>query len=289
MQRRLLYVESDDHAGNVRGLLSPKTLLPDDSDEDEIIYYTPQLRKWQRYLWELRERNLERLIELAGNDPIYYLHLGDLTQGNKYVSDWVTTRIGDQFLIAIANHRPIMELPNLRLARYVEGTGSHEFGDGTSGGVVTGQLSAEYPDVDIKRCSHGEIDIAGLTVDYAHHGPTPGQQKKWLEGSAASWNLRGWMIDSRLRGNDPPKLYLRAHYHVWRWVTWHLSIDETDYTSHLCIIPSMCGLGAYGRQATRSVHMIRNGALCFEILGDEILGIHRWTKTVDTRLREVVS
>ena len=293
MQRKILYVESDDHGGNIRGLMSPETKLPDDSIDDpdipieEVEYYTPNLRAYQRFLWKLRERNLTNLTDLADGDEILYLHLGDITQGQKYASDWVTTRLGDQFLIALANHRPIMELPNLKAARYVEGTGSHVFGDGTSGGVVSGQLKVEYPDIDVQAIAHGLIDYYGFTIDIAHHGPGPGS-RKWLEANIASYYLRDIMIKELLRGKTPAKLFLRAHFHAWAKGGWNVSIDSDDYWSWIALMPSMCGLNCYGRQATKSVHLITNGALCFEIVDGEIYKTHRWTKTLDLRNSEVI-
>lgn len=288
--RQILYVESDDHGGNVRGLLSPETLLPDDDDldgDEEPKYYSPSLRKWQTYLWELRERNLEKLNKLAHGDPIYYLHVGDITQGNKYVADWVSTRIGDQFLIGYYNHKPIVKIPNLKAARYVAGTGSHVFGDATSEQVIVNRLKAENPELDIKVITHGLIDIAGLTVDYSHHGPGPGS-RKWLEGNIATYYLRDRMLGELLRGKKPAKLYLRAHFHTWAKAFWNVAIDDADYTSMICLMPSMCGLGAFGRQVTRSVDHITNGALAFEIYSGEIYRVHRWTKTIDIRNKEII-
>jgi hypothetical protein len=96
------------------------------------------------------------------------------------------------------------------------------------------------------------------------------------------------MIRELLRGKKPAKLYLRAHYHAWVKAIWNIAIDDADYTSVLCLAPSLCGLGAYGQQATKSVSRITNGALAFEIVDGEILRIHRWTKTLDIRKREVL-
>jgi len=311
-KRTILYVESDDHGGNIRGLMSPDTRLPDDNlilelanDEDlsfteaelmvisdpkefDYCYHSPKLRSFQLYLNKLRNRNLEWLVDLSAGDEILYLHLGDITQGQKYVSDWVTTRIGDQFLIALANHRPIMELPNLKAARYVEGTSSHVFGDGTSGGVVTAQLKAEYPEIDVKPIHHGLIEYNGLLIDCAHHGPGPGS-RKWLEGNIASYYIRDRMMKDLLRGRNPADLFLRAHFHTWARAFWNISIDDKDYISEICLMPSMCGLNCYGRQVTKSVEQITNGALAFEIYGDKILDVHRWTKTLDLRNYEVIA
>jgi hypothetical protein len=316
MERIIVYVESDDHGGNVRGLLNPETRLIDDhavfdffdlfgdneqgmDTEDALtevqsdplgyndFYYTPKLRAWQKYLWELRTQNLSKLVELANGDPIVYIHTGDMTQGQKYVADWVTTRIGDQFDIAYWNHKPIMELPNLRAARYVEGTGSHVFGDGTSEQVVTNRLKAEYPDIDIAASVHGLIDVYGFTIDYSHHGPGPGS-RKWLQGNIASYYLRDRMMQVLLHGEDPPDLYLRAHFHTWVKAMWNVSVGEKDHTSHLCIVPSMCGIGAYGRQVTKSIDAVTNGALAFEVINGKMLDVYRWTRTVDIKRKETL-
>jgi len=295
MGRTIVYVESDDHGGNTRGLLNPKTELQEDHitiDEDggvviEVVTYSPKLRAWQEFLWELRTQNLKKLVELADGDEIVYIHTGDITQGNKYAQDWVSTRIGDQFKIAYWNHRPIMELPNLKVARYVEGTSSHVFGDGTSEEVVTNLLKANYPDVDIAACVHGLIDIYGFVTDFSHHGPGPGS-RKWLQGNIASYYLRDRMMISLLHGEKPPNLYLRAHFHTWVKAMWNISVGSEDHTSYLCILPSMCGIGAYGRQVTKSVDAVTNGALAFEVIDGDLFRVHRWTRTVDIKMREVL-
>jgi len=305
MERFILYVESDDHGGNTRGLLNPDTVLYKDeinilaTDDDgkqvfEIVQkpYHPGLRPWQEYLWEIiRKPNLKKLVELANGDPIVYLHTGDMSQGQKYVSDWVSTRIGDQFEIAYWNQKPIMDLPNLRAVRYVEGTSSHVFGDGTTEEVVTNRLKAEYPNIDIAASVHGLVDVklggSSYIVDYSHHGPGPGS-RSWLKANVATYYLRDHMIRELMECNEPPHLYLRAHYHEWIKAMWNISARGKDFTSYLCLMPSLSGAGAYARQATKSLTHVTNGSIAFEVVGNKLIDVHRWTRTVDIRLREVI-
>jgi len=70
-----------------------------------------------------------------------------------------------------------------------------------------------FKNKDIKMCQHGLLDIDGVTIDYAHHGPFPGS-RSWLKGNIARYYLRDLMMREIMNGNSPPKLVVRAHYHT---------------------------------------------------------------------------
>lgn len=53
MKRVILLVFSDTHGNHKLGLLNPKTVLYDETEEGELIPYTPRLTASQQYLWKL--------------------------------------------------------------------------------------------------------------------------------------------------------------------------------------------------------------------------------------------
>jgi hypothetical protein len=130
---------------------------------------------------------------------------------------------------------------------------------------------------------HGVATICGIDVDYAHHGPGPGG-RSWLHGNVARYYLRDQMWKDIEQGRRPPDLYLRGHVHA--------PVDEVlkvgQFHGRLVVAPSMCGLGDYGRKATKSEWQICNGFMAFVIEGNKIVDTLELMQTVDIRTREVL-
>jgi hypothetical protein len=101
--------------------------------------------------------------------------------------------MSDHVLIAHENLRHLFNnIPTLKVMRLSEGTGSHVFGEGSSEVLLSKYLRAEYRNKDIHYTNHGEIDINGVVIDYAHHGPNSGSTK-WVEGNAlSSYTINTW-------------------------------------------------------------------------------------------------
>ncbi len=278
MNRFLIAQESDHHGGNKVGLMNPNVVLERINDKKQTENYHPALLECQRELWELREENIRRLIELAGDDAIHYIGDGDLTQGNKHEADLVTTRMAEQVLIAAANMVPIFEIPNIKSFRFAAGTGAHNFGQASSDILVTSMLKAIYKKADIGLCYHGLIHYGDFTVDYAHHGPYTGS-REWLKGNVARYYLQSLMFHSIKRGNKPPDLVIRGHYHVPVIETVRLN----GFMSNIIVSPSMCMMDDYAHQAAKSPEDVTCGMLVYEVINGKLFDIHQFTKTYDTR------
>lgn len=258
--------------------------------EDEMgdqYQMTPELTATQKYLWQLREENIAALVDKAKGERIDYLHAGDQTQGNKYATQLVSTALIAQFEIAFANAQPVLDIDNLATARFVHGTASHEFMEGSTGGLLQKMYTLAYPEKNIKHTWHSLLDFDGFTIDLAHHGPFPGS-RKWLEGNIARYYLRDKMYDDLLAGKEPPMLFIRGHYHAKVWETLRMTTNGGWHTSHLIVVPSMCGMGVYARQATRSGHRISNGMVIIEHDQGRIIDIDWKVKTLDIRTKEVL-
>ena len=150
---------------------------------------------------------------------------------------------------------------------------------------MANQLQGEFPAVDIKPVSHGMATVGGLRVDYAHHGPSPGI-RFWTRGWAAERHLRDRMMTELSAGRKPPDLYLRGHVHERTWVTQRLYWGDAWHESHLVVVPSMCGVGAYARQIMKSVYLSTNGGVLFEVWNGKIVDATWLTHTKDIRTYE---
>lgn len=281
--RTILVALSDTHGGNKLGLMSPDVVLYDESPDGEKVPYTPAMSVTQKYLWDLYISHVQEVKQIAGKDRVCVLHVGDLTQGTKYMQSLVSTRIADQIVIAAENLRPWCEMENVTHIRLAAGTQSHEFMESTSPIILSNELAKEFPDKDIKMCQHGLLDVDGVTIDYAHHGPYPGS-RVWLKGNVARYYLRDLMMRDIMNGNVPPTLVLRAHYHTP--VEEYLKI--MGHASWLYVLPSYCALGIYDRQATRSVNSFTNGMNVYEIMDGEIKQTYELHNKVDVRTKEAI-
>lgn len=284
--RTLLPVLSDTHGGHKLGLMNPDVTLFQEAENGQLVPYQPKPTASQDYLWSLYRDHLWQVQNLAKGDRIVYIHNGDICQGNKHPSELVSTRMADQILIGVANLSVLFE-SKVSALRLAIGTEAHVFGEGSAEILVADTLKAKFPAIDIQVCHHGLMEVGGITVDYAHHGPFTGS-RAWLSGNVARYYLQSLMMEEIMAGRTPPRLVLRAHYHNWCCETVTIPLGDTDYTSTILVTPAYCMLGEFGVKSTRSRSAIMNGMGVVEIVDGDILKIHRLTKTLDIRSRETL-
>jgi hypothetical protein len=261
--------------------MPPDVVLYDEDEMGNPVPYTPRQTASQKYLWGLYEDYIKRSVEIANGRPILLIHNGDLTQGNRHHEQLVTESISNQVLIAAANLAPWLKIPNVKAIRIVQGTQSHEFMESTAPTLVTKILSDAAPDVDIRQLNHGLLEVGGVSIDYAHHGPGPGG-RSWLMGNEVRYYLRDLMMREVLRGAIPPRLVLRAHVHTYVKET----VEVGGHEGTLIITSAYCMLGDYARQAVKSPHLIGNGHVVIEIGGGRLIATHKLVNTVDMRTKE---
>lgn len=278
--RRVLAVMNDPHSGHRLGLLNPDTLLYQGEGEG----YRPGLTASQEYLWnEVYTEAVAAVQVIADGADITLIVNGDLTQGDKYPSAWVSTRKSDQLTIAKWNLAPFYQLPNLKRVRITKGTGAHNFGEGSSEITLTEMLSDKYPRVDTQMTDHGLMSLSGVVFDYAHHGPGAGNSVM-NAGNAARNYLRARMLQAITDGREPADVYLRAHVHTPVWECLRIA----EYTSTIRVVPSLCMLDDHAQQATRSVTQITHGICVYEVEDGEITGENELYQTLDLRQMEVL-
>lgn len=280
--RLVVALFTDIHSGNALGLLSPDTRLPNPSTGD---YEPVTLNPAQRMLWEWFAGDVQGVIDFAAGDPLMVVHVGDPTQGTRFASELVSTRIADHILIAVENFQPWYGYTGLRAVRLIVGTGVHEFNEATGSIMVGEQLRRMHPHIGVRVLYHHELDAGGVTFDLSHHGPGPGS-RNWLRGNNLRYYVRDIMTTKLKGGHRPPDVVARGHYHTY---TSEIVTDYTPeriYETRADILPSYCWMNEHGRKATKSESYIGFGMKAYEIVGGKLTGHKLFYRAVDMRSKE---
>jgi len=223
---------------------------------------------------------------IADGRPLHFIDGGDPTQGNKHTEELHATSPAHQVELSKGQLEPWLALPNVKSVRFVAGTGSHEFGEGSATQSLAALVRAEYPKItDVTAHYHQLATIYGVRFDLAHHGPNAPKQA-WQTDTAAQNYARGIVIDDLLDHKDPPDVILRGHVHT---PTMSL-INVRGRWAWMIVAPSLQYPNDYARKAARSPARFSYGVTVFDIRGGKIHGfpIRLW-RTVDTRTEVVTS
>ena len=106
MTRKILVVVADEHAGSTQGLMGPDVQLLDDTGPEPRVWTPAQTAIQREWLWPHHVAFMDKVFELAGKSEVTLALPGDLTQGNKYHEELISSRMADQFSIALANLEP---------------------------------------------------------------------------------------------------------------------------------------------------------------------------------------
>lgn len=279
MTRRHILALADMHAGHKIALLNPDVSLPD----GEGGVWKPSLTDTQRQLWAWYTEALAWARERVGDDDVTVILNGDVTSGVKYGDGLVSTRAFDQVAIAAANLIPVLTWPNARRLRLIEGTQAHDWGEGSAPYLVGGLLRSGFPNLNIGITRHSLFSLDGITLDVAHHGPGPGG-REWLIGNQLRYYVRSVMLDCIVRGERPPDVIVRAHYHTAVRETVHVGA----YTTEGLILPGLCGLSHYAVQATRSAYMLSVGLALITVEDGRLASVEPWVRCEDLRTKEAL-
>ena len=284
----ILAAMSDTHCGYTMGLIDPDVDLQQEREDGTIVPFTPELTEGQKTLHVLHTQSIAEVSYLTKKHPGIFIHDGDITHGNKYMGQLVTTRIADQILIALSALDPWFRIRGIQKYRFATGTEVHVFGEASAEVLVCNTYKQKYPKRDIEVVKHGRIllqDEDNIEIDYAHHGPPPGTRPD-LRGNSARAYLKGICATAVGFDERPPRLVLRGHYHV--------PVEETVYTrfrggwvkSTIFLLPSFTFPDHHTIQAARSEGKVTVGMMIFTINGDEIEATPM-TETVDITTKEI--
>ena len=162
--------------------MNPEVELWDEDEEGNPRSWTPEPTGMQQYLWRTHLEDLNSVKKLVNGAPIVLGHHGDACHGDKYPQHLVSTRRADQIRIAVANFAPWLALPNVQALRMVQGTSAHGFSEGTAEMLITDQIRMMHPSLDTKTVRHNLLNVGGVRIDCAHHGPGTGI-REWTDGN----------------------------------------------------------------------------------------------------------
>lgn len=285
---------ADEHAGSKLGLCNPDTIIRyKEVEEDEnghphlIVKERPVgiVSSVQSLIWNKYLNSIDRFVELAGDDDIFIIKLGELCEGTYYANSSMDLKKDHQVQIAVWNMTPWLSVKNVRMVRVCPGDRAHEFDEGSAAKIVTNILANQFDDVSL--ASHGLLDIGGFTIDYAHRGPGAGS-RKWLEGNNARYYLTDYMMREQIEfGRRPADLVARAHYHEPVFEQRYLRYHDGLIKSSLLVCPALKFPDAYAKTVTQNRFSAAVGTTAVEIVDNKILDIHPQFTVVDTRTWEV--
>jgi hypothetical protein len=290
--RRIIAVRGDMHAGMDDGLKNPATLIPMvdlETGDRELDKLTPvSLRPFQKKLWGWHEEAREGIAQLAGEDPITFLDMGDTTEGNWRLDNKGEVQMSDQYFIAKASFFPWLDMKQVEEVYIVRGTAAHTFGAGSSETVLTDALHVIYPNKTIKTAHHWLMNIAGLWLDIAHKGPFYGK-RYWLKANEFHWYIQNVLMEDVADGDQPPDVMLRAHFHTYtRGWGWCQNV-KGYWECHGIITPAMSFINEYAKGSTHSKSKISCGVIALEVISGRLHKVHdEWVHWIDLRTLEIV-
>lgn len=311
-KRTIAVVLSDTHGSYHFGVMPPDVVLPkaddfnghDDeqplTEKEEVETwlsgwykgetYTPKQTKTQAQLYDWFMEDRSQVIDLAGKDDIYVLHIGDVVQGNAIPRQQTTSpRLIDQLLIAEQTMARYADLPNCKGGRLIKGTTWHTFNHGSAEMLLARMLSDRGKKKQTwKAWYHMDLDLADVKFDIAHHGPA-NSSREWLEGNSLRYYTRDLVARHLKNQLKPPDVVLRGHYHDRKIEVWiEHTLDQT-YWTWAAICPAYALFqDDYTMRATKSKPFMTAGTLAVEIIDGRVKDIHDWTHAVDIRKKEVI-
>lgn len=275
VKRKIILGISDPHCGYELGLTNPETELRNKG--------RPELNESQDFLWnDVYLPGMRQTIDLAGRDDIHAFFLGDITHGIRFPTGQISTRMSDQISYACYSLLPLLKIKNVKSLDMAIGTSSHVFGEGSAEILVADLLHEKVPNKPVSVSYHGLKEFGEFSIDYAHHGPSPGN-RNWLRGNIARLYLRSMMMDDLDSGSAPANLVMRGHYHsfVKEWCC--ITRMGVDYESWIVIMPPMCFPSDYTHQATRSGYRINVGLVAFEVINGRLHQTYPFIQSLDSR------
>ena len=282
--RKIIAVLSDMHAGHSLGLCNPEAMIFDTAPEpaEEIPV---SINSWQQYLWEeIFLTGIDGIKNIAGDDEVHLVSLGDVTQGSKYPSHLTATSDGNQCRIAASNLAVITKELSVKRVTMVVGTSAHvgeEFGlTHATASILKNEHETQLEHIDVSQ--HAVLDVHGYQIDLAHHGSSGGG-RQWLRGNIVRYEAISQILEYIENGETPPDMFLRGHFHdeILETITRKINGDIKEFK--YVIIPSMTGMNAYARKVTRSRPTVTNGMVAIEVVDGNLSNIHFLSQTKNLR------
>lgn len=285
MKRSIVVFLSDPHCGHRFGLLNPLTQLP--HLEDIGLPWIPEKTELQRIIWTFYKQDLDKVISFANSDPIHLIMMGDIVQGTLlYDQKLVTARAADQKIIAQDVFKYWFDLPNLVQARFIKGTAVHSMKHGSVEIELAHFFSQVYKK-DIQAYHHILLNIDGVELDCAHHGPGSGI-REWTKGNILRLYTKDIMFKSIGRHEKPPDMIVRGHFHERVLELVHIHADGMTHKTWGVICPAYSIFAdSWTQKVTKSSSYMTCGLVMAEIIDGRIKEVIDLVHSIDIRKREV--
>ena len=179
-------------------------------------YYSPS--KSQKWLWQCWEDYWQRVADIPA-DKLIIVSNGDATDGDHHDTPQLISRdLTVQMQILQDTWAVPLDLkPD---AIYViNGTECHVGKGGSSEKGWAASMEAEGypvrrdPSVDLPTWWRCKFEVQGVLLDFLHQGRTGG--RSWTFNNAANLLAKDIVLGHVERGQRPPSIAFRAHYHRW--------------------------------------------------------------------------
>lgn len=274
---------SDTHANHKLALLPPGVELEDEGPDGEIVKWSPSLNPIQKKLWEWFVSDLAWVEGMTKGEPLTVVHHGDITHGNAFMRELISTRISDQLRIAIDVLDTLASLRGVRRLLVIKGTEVHEFGEGSAPDVAQMVMEVRRPGIEVRTANHFRLKVDGRIFDMAHHGP-PAGARYWLHGNVVELYGRDAMMQELAAGETPADVISRGHFH--RFATRVSTVEARGriFETRSTLLPSYSFLDYHARKVARSPARVTTGLVLWEVPdGGGPVVQHVQKRTVDFR------
>ena len=256
-------VISDSHTGHKQGLVNPDSKL--DEDVPIPLYPVPES------LWQITEEVRDWVNTNCKKYNKWLINMGETTQGNKFQDDLLTAEMALQFKWAAETMYPFLDMKGMKGARFLQATGWHEYGDGSSSKLMTEMLKMKYSKLDIKQMNQSRTLVDNVLFEWTHHGSST-SKRKYLEGNSAFLDAKDRVLHHIVEHKRCPDLSFTAHTHKPSMAKASI-LSEGKYIENLQVItPSMCGVGCYSRKIANpsiyyvGMHVVLTDGHGFEVI-----------------------
>lgn len=179
-------------------------------------YYSPS--DAQKWLWQCWEDYWRRVAETEA-DEFYIVSNGDCVEGQHHGrTELITLDAPTQMQILRDSWEPPLALKPDALF-FVLGTETHVGQGGASEKGFAGWLEAEGfpvqrdPDLGTLASWRWKMEVEGVLLDFLHQGRTG--YREWTFPNAVLLLAADIFMGHHRRGERPPDLCFRAHFHRW--------------------------------------------------------------------------
>lgn len=210
--KTVIAIPADTHSGSCLGLIPPHQWQLDDGG-----HYDPSTAQ-REVLWAQWAEAWERVKKLRKGGRLIVIHNGDCVEGtHDRVMAVFSRRRDTQERIHVACMDWALQTAKFKQndsLYYIRGTAWH-----TGRGCASDERIAEDMGAVPARDSayshyHLRLNVDGVLLDVAHHGPGPGV-RAWTKENSLYHTVKSIYLDCIEESRPVPDAWVRSHFHQW--------------------------------------------------------------------------